>query len=75
MSQMLEELKCILSFLSVYKFTLQVQKIFWETMQAIHLFLFLGRLRICHTQYHESLTFVASSERKRILPKQNCVYF
>ena len=75
MSQMLEELKCILSFLNVYTFTLQLQKIFWETMQAVHLFLFLGHLRICHTQYNESLTFLTSSERKRILPQQNCVYF
>lgn len=62
---MLEELECILSFPNVYKFTSHIQKIFWETMQAVH------------TQYNESLTqaFLTSSARKRILPKQNCVYF
>lgn len=42
MSQMLEELKCILSFLDVYKFTLHVQKIFWETIQAVPLIFVFG---------------------------------
>ena len=67
--------RCILSFPNVYKSTLQIQQIFWETMQAVHLFLLL--LFFCEnvTQYNESLTFLTSSEFKKILPKQELCLF
>ena len=67
--------RCILSFPNVYKSTLHIQQIFWETMQAVHLFLLL--LFFCEnvTQYNESLTFLTSSEFKKILPKQESCLF